>query len=91
MMLALPRIKSDAVETSVKSSSVLDKAPAIAILPVLDTVTGSNVMLALAVKLSAAAVPVTVGDANFAFKFRLVVKLAMVTYTLKSGALDNEL
>lgn len=49
VMLAFPRIKRDAVETSVKSSSVLDKELLINRLAVLDTVTGSNVMLALAV------------------------------------------
>ena len=48
-MLAFPRIKRDAVETSVKSSNVLDKEPLINSLAVLDTVTGSNVILALAV------------------------------------------
>lgn len=91
-MLALPRIKSDAVETSVKSSSVLDKAPAIAILPVLDTVTGSNVMLALAVMGGVPETPVAakVNESNVMLAFPRIKRDAVETSVKSSKVLDKD-
>jgi hypothetical protein len=92
MMLALPRIKREAVETRVKSSKVLDKEPLMDSLAVLDTVTGSNVMLALAVIGGVPETPVAakVNESNVILAFPRIKRDAVETSVKSSSVLDKE-